>query len=779
MKLYIHSMKYTRLFYHWMISYSSILLIPLILIIVSYYVSIKSIENEISKVNQASINQVKNTLDNIFYDVRRISNSLIINDEFMNIITSEKPLTSHQRFSLYKLSIRFKDYRAGNSYVSDYFLYSRYNDFILNSSGYMSTYDYYDSKDDFGFKSYEQWLVFLRTNSKYKFHHVSSGASPKESRIIFNHTLPLFSHNEQTGGLVISINEKKLHSIIDSMIWGTASDIVILDDQNKVILSTDNKIGNDYFLAYDFMENRQINHAILNGREVVLTSGRSNVANFTYVFAIPKNIYLGRINLIRYLTVFGITLCLLAGGLLSFIYSKKNYGPIHSMVKLLSNDKELLSYNQHDEIKFILFSLKWIMEERRKNKELLMEQRKLIRNNFLMRLVNGRLENELKIREALNSYQICFNSEHFAVILINMENTAAHDTGDNGREPLRLIIQKAFDEFYALNYHIQIVEFDEYDCIILNYRNCSVKQQIDLEITRLSYKVKAFLDNHFGLLMTFAISKTHWGIMSIPLCYREALKAMEYKLILGNGEIIHYEEIRNSRINIFKTYYSLEDEQKLAYCIKACDFNRARRIILDVMHSIFSQDEISIMSVKCAISSMINTILSSLSPIGGNMDSDYLEELHPFEKVFHCKTIEEMKSTIVTIFDKISSHMEKAVDHKKRCSDIIQYIHDNYQDYAMNVSMISAIFNINISYLSRMFKAYRDENISDYINRVRVEKSKELLLDPVIELSIKEIALQCGFYNSNAYIRVFKKFLTMTPGAFKAEHTVIKRSCRK
>jgi two-component system, response regulator YesN len=93
--------------------------------------------------------------------------------------------------------------------------------------------------------------------------------------------------------------------------------------------------------------------------------------------------------------------------------------------------------------------------------------------------------------------------------------------------------------------------------------------------------------------------------------------------------------------------------------------------------------------------------------------------------------------------------------------------------------MISAIFNINISYLSRMFKAYRDENISDYINRVRVEKSKELLLDPVIELSIKEIALQCGFYNSNAYIRVFKKFLTMTPGAFKAEHTVIKRSCRK
>lgn len=770
MKLFRQSKRYTRLFYNWMISYSSILIIPLILIIISYYVSIKTIESEISKANHASINQVKHTLDNIFNDVRRISNSLVINDEFMSIINSKKPLTSYQRFSLYKLSSRLKDYRAGNSYVDDYFLYSKNNDFILNSSGYMSTHDYYKHKDNFGFGTYEQWMDFLHTNSKYKFHHVRPGPLPTGSRIIYTHTLPLFSRTEQMGALVISLNEKKLQTITDSMTWSTASDIVILDADNRIVLSTDETLKDDYFINLDFTDNWQINNLRINNEEIVLTSVRSDIANFNYVFVIPKNVYMGRINQIRYLTIFSITLCLFVGGFLSFFYSRRNYSPINSIVDILLNDKELMSYNNKDEIKFITSSLKWIIEERRKNKELLMEQRKLIRNNFLIRLINGKLDNELKIKEALHGYQIYFNSEYFAALIMYLETADIDDKGDSSRPPRGFIIQKAFDEFFTQNYNVQVVELDEYYVIILNYKNYSVKQQIDSDITKLSYKVKSFLDNNFGLLMTLAISKTHKGITSLPLCYKEALKAMEYRMLLGSGEIIHYEEIQDNKINIFKTYYTLEDEQKLAYSIKAGDFSRAREIILEVIHNISCQDEMSIELIKCAIFSIINTMLSSLANISSNVDNNYLEELHPSEKVLNCRTIEEMKTTIVDIFDKISSHIEKAGDHKKKYSDIIRFIHDNYGDYKMNVSMISEIFNINISYLSKMFKAYHNENISEYISRLRVEKSKELLLDPQTDLSIKEIALKCGFNNSNAYIRVFKKYLDMTPGAFKSEN---------
>ena len=54
-----------------------------------------------------------------------------------------------------------------------------------------------------------------------------------------------------------------------------------------------------------------------------------------------------------------------------------------------------------------------------------------------------------------------------------------------------------------------------------------------------------------------------------------------------------------------------------------------------------------------------------------------------------------------------------------------------------------------------------------YLSRVRIEKSKNLLLNP--NLRVSEIAFEVGFQSLTHFNRVFKKVLGQTPTDYRAQ----------
>ncbi|WP_420852203.1 helix-turn-helix domain-containing protein [Paenibacillus hamazuiensis] len=57
------------------------------------------------------------------------------------------------------------------------------------------------------------------------------------------------------------------------------------------------------------------------------------------------------------------------------------------------------------------------------------------------------------------------------------------------------------------------------------------------------------------------------------------------------------------------------------------------------------------------------------------------------------------------------------------------------------------------------------EPFVDYLKRVRIEKSKELLARS--DLKIGEIGKRVGYVNSYYFIKVFKETMGLTPGEYK------------
>jgi AraC-like DNA-binding protein len=94
------------------------------------------------------------------------------------------------------------------------------------------------------------------------------------------------------------------------------------------------------------------------------------------------------------------------------------------------------------------------------------------------------------------------------------------------------------------------------------------------------------------------------------------------------------------------------------------------------------------------------------------------------------------------------------------------YIHE-HQAEDLRLSQVARAVNTSTFYFCKMFKKVTGINFTDYLSRVRIEKSKNLLLNP--NLRISEIAFEVGFQSLTHFNRVFKKILGQSPTRYRSQ----------
>ena len=97
-----------------------------------------------------------------------------------------------------------------------------------------------------------------------------------------------------------------------------------------------------------------------------------------------------------------------------------------------------------------------------------------------------------------------------------------------------------------------------------------------------------------------------------------------------------------------------------------------------------------------------------------------------------------------------------------KARDFIQ----EHQTEELTLGQVAKAVNMSSFYFCKMFKKVCGINFTDYVARVRIEKSKNLLLNP--NLRISEIAFEVGFQSLTHFNRVFKKILGQSPTDYRA-----------
>jgi AraC-like DNA-binding protein len=89
------------------------------------------------------------------------------------------------------------------------------------------------------------------------------------------------------------------------------------------------------------------------------------------------------------------------------------------------------------------------------------------------------------------------------------------------------------------------------------------------------------------------------------------------------------------------------------------------------------------------------------------------------------------------------------------------------QGEALSLGQVARAVNTSTFYFCKMFKRITGLNFTDYVSRTRIEKAKNLLLNP--NLRVSEIAFEVGFQSLTHFNRVFKKIVGESPTEYRGE----------
>lgn len=132
-----------------------------------------------------------------------------------------------------------------------------------------------------------------------------------------------------------------------------------------------------------------------------------------------------------------------------------------------------------------------------------------------------------------------------------------------------------------------------------------------------------------------------------------------------------------------------------------------------------------------------------------------------------CLSITELIDYIQQLFQDFEKYFSGAARSKlSRVEDIVDYINANYSDPLLCATMICDHFEINHTYLSRLFKEMRSEKLIDYIHKTRIRHAKVYL--SATSETIDLIAQRVGYQNTLTFARAFKRYEGVTPGAFRS-----------
>lgn len=133
----------------------------------------------------------------------------------------------------------------------------------------------------------------------------------------------------------------------------------------------------------------------------------------------------------------------------------------------------------------------------------------------------------------------------------------------------------------------------------------------------------------------------------------------------------------------------------------------------------------------------------------------------------HLMTSDSTASYLYTIFEQcIRWRIEMARD--KGTSSIrnaVSYIESHYMQCDLSLNDVAHEVGLSPTYFSSLFKKETGTCFSDFLNRVRIEQSKQLLC--CTAKMIYEIAFEVGFQDYRYFSQIFKKYTGQTPRQFK------------
>ncbi|KOY16567.1 helix-turn-helix domain-containing protein [Paenibacillus xylanivorans] len=469
---------------------------------------------------------------------------------------------------------------------------------------------------------------------------------------------------------------------------------------------------------------------------------------------------------------FIIGIATIGGGFVWLLYvTRRNSRPLEQIVARIRGYRLPLSKELGDEFSFIESALSNIIEQSNQYQQKHHEDQHLRKKYLFHQLIEGDmgLTHEEWIGET-NSLQLPYSFDKQVVLVIEMDKYSDFCCQYSRRDQnllkfaLRSVIQELAPKY-------ELVLWSEWTSAF----QLSVMVFVDSEeeaSTSITHKlfesVRVWVQENLKFTVTVGIGEQVAELSSVANSYKEALRALKYKIVLGENRLITSEHIANhgqvevfSQLNVIRSiiqsFRLLEDEWKTKY----------DKLINEMKLGLLTKDEIT---------NLMNYLIYFLGLEISGMTKEVQEiwmrdGLPRLSKIIdECHSLEQMREESLTVLNSFFTGLKEAQNrrlHAATIRDMRKMIEEEYANPNMSLEYLSSTFNINGKYVSKLFREETGQKFVDFLIDIRLQAAKRLLTET--QGSMQEVAEQVGYTSAISFSRVFKKVVGYSPSEFREE----------
>lgn len=383
------------------------------------------------------------------------------------------------------------------------------------------------------------------------------------------------------------------------------------------------------------------------------------------------------------------------------------------------------------------------------------------REQFLNNLVKGFFKDEMSIRKKLNDIHLTVDFDSFCVLRIHITTVSgSKDIQEDITDYLTLktnitcILEKylgAVGDNYIFNN-----DLNEIAALLCTTRHEEIKTVLE--------ELKDAIKNEYNCRIHIGVGKEYRNILQAKDSYREAEKALEYRILKKDSSVLYFEEA----VSFFKGMSLISDEVKtsiLSHVLKA-DETILIQYVNKILNDAYDAGQTGVNSLYEVCIEIFLTINKYVSSIIGNVRRGPVNNQMTVRGLLEKDSFEGM-TEFINAYIKESIKIVK--NSKENASGLIiekakKYIHEHYNE-DITLSKLSEVLYLHPNYLSKLFKEKTGENFINYLSKVRIEAAKQLLKD--VSLKIYDISEMTGFCDPKYFRLTFKENVGVTPSEFK------------
>ncbi|MGG5462731.1 response regulator [Clostridium sp. B9] len=379
------------------------------------------------------------------------------------------------------------------------------------------------------------------------------------------------------------------------------------------------------------------------------------------------------------------------------------------------------------------------------NAERAEDKSSLGKHNLLIKLIKGKLSEE-ELEENKDSLYIDLDSKMYSLCMINTRSRY------DSEEMLHNIVDVIKDNTQS-NFEI-IYTLDE-ELILINGWN----EELDRETIKGYYeKLKDEIINIHGIDVFLSVGEPVDNLNNINDSYKEANNLKKYVLTLGYNKCISKEdvkEVNEKNVNFSSVLEKLNKE------IIAKDADSAEKIIEEIVEDKnLTPRNIYDLSVKILF--LLDKVVEEFK-----VEKQYSGNSLGEEIVALCSedTRDDIKALLCSEVREVVELMHPTtIKYSPVIQQIISYVNENYYE-EVSLKTLAQKYHINTSYLGQIFTKEVGCSFSEYLNRTKNMKAKELILNT--NMKINDIAKKVGYLDTSYFYRKFKKYYGVCPSTLR------------